>query len=129
MDKEIKILLVDDETDFTQPMSFWFKAKGYAVVVAHDGQKGIEMIEKESPDIVFLDINMPVMDGIATLKKIREFNKELPVIFISAYLDLQKIEEVKRYGISGVFYKGADFEDGLALIESALRTHKKLKKQ
>jgi len=128
MSKQIKLLFVDDESDFTQPMSFWFKAKGYDVIVADNGVTGIEKIKAEDPDIVFLDINMPVMDGLETLKNIREFDKELPVIFISAYLDLQKIEEVKQYGISGVFYKGEDFDQGLALIEATLRTHKKLQK-
>lgn len=126
--KQIKILLVDDEADFREPMSFWFKSKGYSVITAGNGEEGIKKINEESPDIVFLDINMPVMDGIETLKRVREFNKDLPVIFISAYLDIKKIEEVKRYGISGVFYKGKDFEEGLALLEAALRTHKKLQK-
>ena len=128
MNKDIKILLVDDEQDFTQPMSFWFESKGYSVIVASDGQSAIQMIKSKKPDIVFLDLNMPVMDGIETLKRIRKFNKEIPVIIISAYVDPQKIAEMKPYGISGVFYKGEEFDKGLTLLESTLRTHKRLKK-
>jgi len=127
MEKEIKVLLVDDENDFTQPMAFWFGSKGYYVIVASDGESGVKLIKEKSPDVVFLDLNMPGMDGIQTLKKIREFNKEIPVIIVSAYTDQLKIDQVSSYGVSGVFYKGEDFNQGLSLLESTLRRHKKLK--
>lgn len=127
-EKKNKILLIDDETDFTQAMSFWLKSKGYNVFSANNGEAGIELIKKENPDIVFMDLNMPVTDGVQTLKRIREFNKDLPVIMISAYVDDKRIIEARTYGFSGVFYKGKDFDEGLILLEAALRTHKKLKK-
>lgn len=128
MGKEIKIILIDDEVDFTQPMSFWFKAKGYAVLVANDGETAIKLIKEQAPDIAFLDLNMPVMDGVGVLKNIRKFDKELPVIMISAYVDDPRVQEAREYGISGLFYKGKDFSEGLSLLEAALRTHKNLKK-
>ncbi|MFH0738991.1 MAG: response regulator [Candidatus Omnitrophota bacterium] len=127
MNKKITVLLVDDEADFTQPMSFWLQSKGYAVVVAPDGRKAVEIVKKDRPDIVFMDLSMPGGDGVNAVRDIRAFNKEIPIIIISAYLDDQRIREVGPHGISGVFYKGADFNEGLALLESALRTHKKLK--
>ena len=126
MEKNIKVLLVDDETDFSQPMAFWFGSKGYYVIVASDGQTAINLIKEKKPDIVFLDLNMPVMNGIQTLKAIREFDKELPVIIVSAYVDQEKIKDIEPYGISGVFYKGEDLDQGLALLETTLRRHKKL---
>ena len=129
MDKKISVLLVDDEADFTTPMAFWLESKGYAVEAAPEGKTAIKMIKKQPPDIIFLDLNMPVMNGPQTLKKIRRFNKELPVIIISAYLDDSSVNDLRPLGISGVFYKGADFQDGLALLESVLRTHKKLIKK
>jgi len=127
-EKQTKVLLIDDETDFTQSMSFWLKSKGYTVFSANSGQGGIDTIKKENPDIVFMDLNMPVMDGAETLKRIREFNKDLPVVMISAYVDDKRIIQARTYGFSGVFYKGKDFEEGLVLLEAALRTHKNLKK-
>ncbi|MBM3255209.1 MAG: response regulator [Candidatus Omnitrophica bacterium] len=127
MDKKISVLLVDDEIDFTQPMSFWLQSKGYSVIVASDGRKAVEIVKKDSPDVVFMDLNMPGGDGVSAVKDIRAFDKEIPVIIISAYLDNERVREVGPYGISGVFYKGADFKEGLALLESALRTHKKLR--
>jgi two-component system response regulator (stage 0 sporulation protein F) len=126
--KDIKILLVDDEADFRQLMTFWLKSKGYSVTTATDGKNAIQIVKKEAPDIIFLDLRMPVMDGVEVLKRIRRFNKDVPVIVISAYINDPKARELTSHGVSGVFYKGENFEDALPLLETALRTHKKLKK-
>lgn len=126
MEKEIKVLLIDDEADFTVPMAFWLKSKGYAVDVASNGEKGVQSIKENPPDIVFLDLNMPVLDGVGALKKIRELDKEIPVIMISSYVDDLRIRETFNYDVSGVFYKGKEFTELTSLLEIALRRHKKL---
>ncbi len=123
-----RILVTDDEYDFRQLMVVWLESKGYRVTAVSDGKSAVKAVKEDPPDIVFLDLNMPVMDGVETLKRIREFNKDIPVIIISAYLDRLRLTEVKPYNVSGVFYKGEDFEKGLSLLESTLRTHKRLKK-
>lgn len=129
MDKKIKVLVVDDESDVMQPTVFWLKLKGYAVETASSGPDAIEMVKKDVPDIMFLDLKMPGMDGFETLKKIREFNKDLPIIIISAYLEGQeRMREINSMEISGVFFKDKDFKEATGLLEAALRTHKKLKK-
>lgn len=127
MRKAIKILMIDDEEDFTQPMMYWFKTKGYDVETASSGKIALEMITESKPDIVFLDLNMPDMDGLQTLKELRKIDKTLPVVIVSAYADPRKMKEIHPHGVSAVFYKGSDFEEGLSLLESVLRTHKKLK--
>jgi two-component system response regulator (stage 0 sporulation protein F) len=127
-EKKNKILLVDDEKDFRDLMTFWLQSRGYLVVTASNGERAVEMARAENPDIIFMDLNMPVMDGTDALKKIREFNKDVPVIIISAFVDDRRAKEAMRTGISGVFYKGKDFQEGLALLEAALKTHKQLKK-
>ncbi len=127
MGRLISVLLVDDEADYTQPMAFWLKSKGYDVFSVTNGKDALNFIKETPPDIVFLDINMPVMDGPTTLKEIRQFNSDIPVIIISAYVDDPRAKGITAYGISGVFYKGSDFNEGLTLIEAVLRTHKNLK--
>ena len=129
MGEAIKVLLVDDEPDFTQPMAFWLKSKGYEPIEVTSGEEALKLIKETPPDIIFLDINMPVMDGLATLKKIREFNKDIPVVIVSAYVDDPRGRESYSYGVAGVFYKGDDLSEGLILLETILRTHKQLKKQ
>ncbi len=127
-EKQIKVLFVDDEPDFAQIVAFRLRSKGYNVVSAQNGEAGIEIIKKEKPDIVFMDLKMPVMDGVETLKRVRELDKELPVVMISAYVNDQRFQEARELGFSGVFCKSKDLEESLLLLESAIRTHKKLKK-
>ena len=127
MERKTNVMIVDDEHDFRQLMTIWLESKNYSVITAPDGPTALELLKKEKTDIIFLDLNMPRMDGIETLKNIRKFNKVVPVIIISAYLDKMGKTAAKPYNISGVFYKGEDFEKGLDLLESALRVHKNLK--
>ncbi|MDP2831433.1 MAG: response regulator [Candidatus Omnitrophota bacterium] len=124
----IRVLVVDDEADFRNLLVFWLKSKGYQVITASDGKSAIELVKQKEADIVFMDLRMPIMDGVDVLKNIRAFDAITPIIVISSYIADPKIQEAKSYGMSGVFYKGEDFEASLPLLETVLRTHKNLKK-
>ncbi len=126
MNESVKVLLIDDEEDFRHLMEFWLKSKGYSVLHADSGKSAIKIVKEKSPDIAFLDLHMPGMDGIETYNEIRKFNKDLPIIVISAYLEDPKLKGAVLSGISGVFPKDDDFEKGLSLLESVLRRHKKI---
>jgi len=125
--KKLRILLVDDQQDFLETISFWMKSKGYEVAVAKDGEQAIERIKAEPYDIVFLDIHMPKMDGVETLSIIRKHKKKLPVILVTAYPDEETIEKAKKYHISGYFPKSGPFDDLTHMIDVAMRTHKRIK--
>lgn len=127
MARKIKVLLVDDETEFTQPVTFWLQSKGYEVESAPEGKTALDVIKNNKPDIVFLDLKMPVMDGIETLRHIRKTDKWLPVVVITmAYTERDKFAEAERLGISGFFPKKKSFEELGRMIEVTLRTHKNL---
>lgn len=126
MENKIRVLLVDDEKDFLEPISFWLESKGYSVILANNGQQAIELLKSSHPDIIFLDINMPVMDGIEALVRIRKFNKEIPVILLTAHGDSKKTAVVRQLGISGFFPKKANLAQLTDILETTLRTHKKL---
>jgi CheY-like chemotaxis protein len=127
-EKKIRVLVSDDEADFRQLMTFWLESKGYAVIAASNGAQAVELYNQEKPDIIFMDMRMPVMDGLDAIRAIRSADKDTPIIVISAYVDDPNAKEAMTLGISGVFYKGKDFEEGLSLLDVALRTHKHLKK-
>ena len=129
MEKKIQILLVDDERDFLEPITVWLEAKGYDVITANNGEQALKVLESKQPDIVFLDIRMPVLDGIGTLTRIRETNKELPVIMLTAYGEEKTLSQARHLGVSGFFPKrGEDFARLTTIIETTLRTHKNLRK-
>lgn len=122
MPKQISILLVDDEADFLASMSYWLEAKGFAVQSVSNGPEAIKRIKLQAPDIIFLDIIMPEMDGATVVQKIREFNKNLPVILMSAYVQESRDEKKDNfYGVSRIFYKDDGFAKALSLLEAELK--------
>ncbi len=127
-EKKIKVLICDDEADFRQLMSMWLESKGYVALNAANGEEAIKIVKEKGTDVVFMDLRMPVMDGIEAIKQIRAFDKKIPIIIISAYIDDPQTNKAMKYNISGVFYKGTDFQEGLSLLETVLRTHQHLKK-
>ncbi|OGX37018.1 MAG: hypothetical protein A3G91_06205 [Omnitrophica WOR_2 bacterium RIFCSPLOWO2_12_FULL_50_9] len=125
MENKFTILLVDDETDFLDPIAFWLESKGYTVKIASNGKEAVDSIQKEVPDIVFLDVNMPVMDGVTALRKIRETYQDLPVIMITGAPE--KVPRLDEMRISGYFPKKGTLEELEHLLEPILRIHKKMK--
>ena len=120
--KDIRILLVDDENGFRRPMEFWLKAKGYQVTGVGGGAEALALIERERPTLIYLDMKMPGMNGIETLKKIREKDKTLPVIMITAHGTPQDMKEAEQLGVSGFFKKDDDFTTAAKLIVIALES-------
>lgn len=123
------IMVVDDEVDFNYMMSYWLKAKDYSVISKSNGVDALEVIKKSPPDMVFLDISMPMMDGVEVLKKIRGISKDLPVIMITAYGTQDRMVACQNLGISGFFAKEDNFDSLLDIINTVLKLHKGLKKE
>ena len=87
MEKDkIKILLVDDEPDIIEILSFNLKQQGYKVFSASNGKEALVQVEKVKPHLIILDVMMPVMDGIDTCEAIRKdkCNEEIIIMFLSA---------------------------------------------
>jgi DNA-binding response OmpR family regulator len=80
-----KILLVDDEEGIQMLYREELEEEGYEVISAYTGEEGLEKFKAEEPDLVILDIQMPGMNGIETLRQMKMNNPELPVILSSAY--------------------------------------------
>lgn len=85
----IKILIVEDEASMQKALCNGLRKCGYAVDTASDGEHALELIEINSYDLVVLDLNLPKIDGIEVLKKIRETDKELRVLILSARAEVE----------------------------------------
>lgn len=81
--RKIKILWVDDEIDLLKPHIFFLQEKGYAVLTSNNGYDAIDIAESENPDIIFLDENMPGINGLEVLARLKEMKPHLPVIMIT----------------------------------------------
>ncbi len=126
MEEGARILIVDDEADFAESIGFWLTSKGYRVTKALRGVEALDLIRNDPPpDVVFLDINMPEMDGVETLRRIRQINKTIPVVVVTAaYQDEQRFTDIRSLGISGFFPKQSSFGELGRVLEVVLRTHR-----
>ena len=108
--KRGKILVVDDEPDLVIILSNFLSKEGFKVYTAHTGQQAIEKIKNNPIDLVLLDIAMPVMDGIETLKQIKKIKPEVNVIMITGYRDAEKVVQAFRLGAYDCLFKPFDFK-------------------
>lgn len=116
----INILLIDDETDYSEMMAFWLMAHGYSVRSVTSGEEGLKALRENLPDVVFLDMQMPEMDGVTTLGKIRKEMQDIPVIMITAYATEEKKQEAEQIGVNGFFSKGDDFINAAKMMSDIL---------
>lgn len=81
-----KILIVDDEPNIVMSLEYTFKKNNFEVYIARDGQEALDLLKTESPDVIILDVMMPMVDGFATLEQIKkeEHLADCKVIFLSA---------------------------------------------
>jgi DNA-binding response OmpR family regulator len=94
-----KILIVEDEKMLADALELKFKHEGFTVLKADNGQTGLNLVTSDKPDIILLDLMMPVMDGKTMLKKVREIPefKYLPVIVLTNAGDVDSIRETKTF--------------------------------
>ncbi len=118
-----KILVIDDMPVFREPIAATLRMQGFDVSCAGDGQEGLDIARQENPDLILLDMSMPVMDGLGFLKHRQDDDQlnQIPVILLSAISDEDYISQANDYGISHHLLKSRFSSDELIqTIESCL---------
>jgi len=116
---KIKVLIVDDEEDFRDILSQRMIARGFDVEAAESGFKALEMAAEASYDAIILDLAMPEMDGLETLKKLLENNPALQVIMLTGQGTIQQGVEAVKMGAADFLEKPAEIEALVSKIEAA----------
>jgi len=115
------ILVADDERNIRRSLQTTLSLDGYAVETVSDGEQAVALVERGGIDLLFLDWQMPNLDGLSTLKQLRERGHELPVIFLSAYGTIERAVEAVRLGAFDFVEKPPHAERLLMAAKNALR--------
>ncbi|HEY3347899.1 MAG TPA: response regulator [Nitrospirota bacterium] len=104
-----KILVVDDEDNLRALFQGELADEGYQVVTARTGEEAVELVEKENPDLITMDIKMPGMGGIEALRNIREKHPSIPIIMLTAYSEFKNDFDV--WAADAYVVKSSDLGD------------------
>ena len=109
-----KVLLAEDDQFLQRMYATKLEQEGIEVLVASDGQKAIEIIRKQKPDVALVDILMPKMDGFSVLEEIKkdEALKDIPVIMLTNLSEVEEVERAKKLGALPAKYKMEDSNEG-----------------
>jgi CheY-like chemotaxis protein len=114
------IMLVDDEAHIRKFISLLLRHLGVTrIFEAANGSAALELYQKESPDLVMLDVNMPIMDGIETLRALKQMNPDCVVVMLTSLANRQTIDDAVALGAANYIRKDAPPEEiGRALSET-----------
>ena len=119
-----KVIIIEDETVLADALAIKFQHEGFQVSKAENGQIGLDMIKANKPDVVLLDLMMPVMDGKTMLRKLREISdfKYLPVVVLTNAGEVENIKETKQYDNASAFLIKSNInpEDVIKLVKELL---------
>ena len=117
-----KILLVEDHEELWDFLSRRLKRRGFEVVLAHDGQAGLDMARAEQPQVILLDMNLPVMDGWTVARRLKDdpATAAIPIIALTAHALAGDREKALAAGCDDYHPKPIDFSKLLTQIDAAL---------
>ncbi|MFH0729143.1 MAG: response regulator [Pseudomonadota bacterium] len=114
-----RVFLIDDEKLFVESLTKVLRKREMAVRSTHSGADAIDILSTETFDVIVLDIKMPGMDGVATLKAIRDKGITTPVIILTGHMDIERVTEVLKTGAAELLLKPCPVETLVCAIENA----------
>lgn len=126
--RPIRIVYVEDDPDIRVPISQILTILGYEVRCAENGKQGLEAVESWRPDIILMDLRMPVMDGPTAIRALRSNldTADIPIFVLSAYSDAKTRDLCKQIGVNRFLAKPIDVEKVDAAIKETLNQQTQL---
>ena len=118
------ILVIDDDRSICETLEMNFSEKGYQVSTALDSEEGLALLKAEEPDVVLLDVRMPKMNGLTLLEKIKGINKNIYVVIMTAYDDMQTTIRAMQLGAFEYIRKPIDTDEIELTVERAFENQK-----
>lgn len=107
----LKLLIVDDQKGIRRLLTEVFLEYGYEIESCANGLKALELIPEFKPDLIIMDVKMPGMNGIDVIKKVREMNKDIKVIMMTAYGDQHYISQAEALDVAKFIIKPFDLNE------------------
>ncbi len=123
-EKKARILLVDDEIEFVSTLAERLELRGFESRIAEDGETAIDTLTKEVFDVAILDLMMPGLNGLDTLKQAKAIDETLPVILLTGHGSTKDGMKGMRMGAFDFLMKPIDISDLLEKIKSAINQKK-----
>jgi CheY-like chemotaxis protein len=121
MKYEGKILLVDDESHVRKFIALVLKQLGATTILeAGNGRDAVEIYKRELPNLILLDVNMPIQDGIQTLREIRQLSTECVVVMLTSLANRQTVEEALNLGADNYIRKDTPKDEILASLRQTI---------
>ena len=116
-----RVLVIDDEPAIADVLRMLLEFRGHEVLVANDGSRGYATAQRQAPDVIVLDLMMPVMDGFATLDALRrdERTEAIPVVILSALSSAEVKQRCHDMGVRAILQKPYKPEDLLRAVEGS----------
>ena len=114
------ILVIDNNRGDRHLIDIVFRYKGYGVLLAENGEKGLGLFRRERPDVIILDLKMEEMDGVTVLRQIRSLNLTQPVIIYSGACDPKTEQQIRALGITEMVKKGCSLDHLEVALQHAL---------
>ena len=115
-----RVLLIDDEKEFLEVMSERMQTRDIDVTTASSARDALALVEKESYDAIILDLQMPEMDGLQALERLKAINPDLQVILLTGHATVEKGVQAMKLGATDVLEKPADIQ---TLTEKIRKAH------
>jgi two-component system, response regulator, stage 0 sporulation protein F len=115
-----KILVIDDEVELLVVVRELIESAGYRVLCAENGAEGIRIAMRERPDLIILDLRMPGMDGMETLRQLRGFDSHVRIVILTAFRDMESTRNAEHMDISACIGKPFENEHFLNVIRSVI---------
>jgi two-component system cell cycle response regulator DivK len=119
-----ELLVVEDNEANIYLITFILKKNGYEVIEARSGEEGVELANKEKPDFIIMDIDLPGIDGVETTKRIRESeaDERVPIVALTSYAMAGDTEMALKVGCIGYIEKPIDPETFMGEIEKYMKS-------
>ena len=114
----VKLLIVDDDEHQRRLYETVLKKDGYGIVLAENGKQALELVDTENPDLIVMDIRMPVMDGIEAMGRVLSRDNQIPVILHTAYSGYK--DNFLSWNADAYVVKSSDLTDLCATIKKVL---------